>query len=62
MTTTWRGQDIELQRRFIRAVADKFAVRIEQLSVSVGGDGLSRPGTDTTLASREPNPREGSSF
>lgn len=33
MTTTWRGQDIELQRRFIRAVADKFAVRLNQLSV-----------------------------
>lgn len=46
----WRGQPIEAQRKFMRAVADHLSERLQL--------GLRRPGTDATVASTEPVSRD----
>jgi hypothetical protein len=57
---TWRGQDIEAQRAFIRAVSEAFAAKLEELSVTRRGRG-SVLHTPSVTAAADPQPREGSS-
>jgi hypothetical protein len=50
---TFRGQDLEASRTFIRAVAKAFACKLEELSVRRAGEGSPDPRL-ATVASGEP--------